>query len=145
MNVKARSSSNGGQQEDKCTHNSTTKVSFGTENHMFGSAHKSNHDGIVRSFVEHSIVVQHYLFSLMQRTISLQRTQMASCPQGILCSEFLLQLLKVNQSKPTCICETPVVHLWIQRLPIIEVHIQPTKSQRHVMPCLDILVPSCLE
>jgi len=40
-------SSNGSQQGDKSAINFSTKERFSTKNHTFGSAHDSNHDGIV--------------------------------------------------------------------------------------------------
>ena len=47
-NVEAGHSDNGGQREDKSTHNCTSKVSFGTKIHTVWSAHESDRYGIVR-------------------------------------------------------------------------------------------------
>ena len=40
----------------------TLPPSLSTKIHMFGPAHKSDHDGIVRTFVGHCKVVKSYTF-----------------------------------------------------------------------------------
>jgi len=40
----------------------TPPQSFSTKIHMFGPAHKSDHDGIVRTFAWHCKVVKSYIY-----------------------------------------------------------------------------------
>ena len=44
--------------DDKNVHNSTIKVSFSNKI-MFGSARDSDHDGLIRIFIGHLLVIKH--------------------------------------------------------------------------------------